>query len=81
VSTTLIAVEKAVFLFKAPIVGGTSPLHTQRPPGPPELGELQIAEALLRAGAFPHPEAQGLTPGALAEKEGHKAIAELLNRN
>lgn len=43
-----------------------------------ELGELTIVRLLLGRGAIRQPEAQGHTPGSLAQKGGHRNIVELL---
>jgi hypothetical protein len=44
-----------------------------------DRGELDFVHLLLRHGAFPRPLAQGLTPLALAEAKGHKAVVEALS--
>lgn len=55
---------------------GYSALH-----GAAENGHLDCVQALLAAGADPHPRtSDGLTPLDLAEIEGHDEIAALLDQ-
>ena len=43
-----------------------------------ELGELTMVRLLLDRGAIRQSEAQGHTPGSLAQKGGHRDIVKLL---